>query len=589
MDDLLTVLRQELRDRYQVDREIGKGGMAAVFQAQDLKHHRAVAIKVLLPELASVLGSERFLREIQIAANLRHPHILPLLDSGEVGGLPFYVMPYVEGESVRDRLDKEKQLPIEETLQIGMEVTDALAYAHEKGVVHRDIKPANIMMDSGHAVVADFGIALATQQVETNRLTASGVSPGSPHYMSPEQAAGDEDIDGRSDIYSLGCVLFEALTGDPPFTGRLPQAILARKLREAPPSPRVVRDSIPESLERLILTALARSPADRFRGAAEMGEALRASSEGLSVSAIPGLAAFPSDPPSPFSLRSLGGTVRLLLAAGVVFTVVGFLTNLAYDVKLGIPSDYTPSRWDFPVLGLRALIPVLVFGLGASVAFWILGNLWRILSAGLQRTPGVGKTYDSLRNTATGVWRNMWTPLSPKTVADVFLLGAIVAGLVSLAPFREYLGAVWSTEREILSLANRPLHERYNEILAPIVVVLLMVWRGVFRYLRKRGPLEGRVRAVRWSSLAWIGFLVIMATLPWRLAYNSYHERARINGERVYILRETDAEVLVYRAESGTTVRHSKSGNLQIQRLGTVGYLFEEPEYFDAAEEDGYG
>ncbi|MCJ7629273.1 MAG: serine/threonine protein kinase, partial [Longimicrobiales bacterium] len=276
MADLISVLNSGLAGRYHVEAEIGRGGMATVYRAQDFKHDRLVAVKVLLPELASVVGPKRFLREIQIAASLRHPHILPLLDSGEVGGLPFYVMPFIEGESLRDKLTREKQLPIEEAVQIGREVADALAYAHDRGVVHRDIKPANIMLDSGHAVVADFGIALGTHHFTSDRLTASGVSPGSPQYMSPEQAAGEDDIDRRSDIYSLGCVLYEALSGDPPFMGRMPQAILAKKLRESPPNLRIVRDSVPESLEYVVRKALARSPADRFRTGGELGKALQA-------------------------------------------------------------------------------------------------------------------------------------------------------------------------------------------------------------------------------------------------------------------------------------------------------------------------
>ncbi|HXI20509.1 MAG TPA: serine/threonine-protein kinase, partial [Gemmatimonadales bacterium] len=199
-------LRESLADRYRIERELGQGGMATVYLAQDLKHHRKVAIKVLRPELAAVIGAERFLREITTTANLHHPHILALYDSGEAGGVLYYVMPFVEGESLRDRLNREKQLPLDEALRLAREVADALSYAHGRGVIHRDIKPENILLESGHAVVADFGIAKAVSAAEGAPLTQTGMAIGTPQYMSPEQAAGGEQLDGRSDLYSLACV-----------------------------------------------------------------------------------------------------------------------------------------------------------------------------------------------------------------------------------------------------------------------------------------------------------------------------------------------------------------------------------------------
>ncbi len=218
MTDQLDHLKAALTARYAVERELGSGGMATVYLAHDVKHERKVAIKVLRPELAAVLGAERFLNEIKVTANLQHPHILPLNDSGEAEGFLYYVMPYVEGESLRDRLDREKQLSIDEALKIASEVADALGSAHRQDVVHRDIKPENILLREGHAVVADFGIALAVKSAGGERLTETGLSLGTPAYMSPEQVAGDREIDRRSDIYSLACVLFETLAGQPPFT-----------------------------------------------------------------------------------------------------------------------------------------------------------------------------------------------------------------------------------------------------------------------------------------------------------------------------------------------------------------------------------
>ncbi|HLB82808.1 MAG TPA: serine/threonine-protein kinase, partial [Gemmatimonadales bacterium] len=229
MPDLLDTLRAALADRYAVEREVGHGGMATVFRAEDRKHHRAVAIKVLRADLAAVLGPDRFLREIEIAARLQHPHILPLYDSGAAAGFLYYVMPYVEGESLRDRLTREKQLPQDDALRIATEVAGALAYAHSRGVVHRDIKPENIMLSGGAAVVADFGIARAVSAAGQSRhLTETGTIIGTPAYMSPEQATGATEIDGRSDQYSLACVLYEMLVGEPPFTGPTAQAVIAR-------------------------------------------------------------------------------------------------------------------------------------------------------------------------------------------------------------------------------------------------------------------------------------------------------------------------------------------------------------------------
>ena len=247
--------------------------MAIVYLAQDLKHRRQVAIKVLRPELAAALGRERFLREVTTTANLRHPHILPLFDSGEADELLFYVMPLVEGESLRERLAREKQLPLDDAMRIAREVADALHYAHGYGVVHRDIKPGNILLENGHAVVADFGIAQAVTEAGSEALTESGLGVGTPLYMSPEQGAGEE-MDGRSDQYALGCVLYEMLAGEPPFTGRSAQAILARRLTDPVPSLRTVRESVPAHVEEVINRALSKAPADRFVTARLFAEAL---------------------------------------------------------------------------------------------------------------------------------------------------------------------------------------------------------------------------------------------------------------------------------------------------------------------------
>jgi serine/threonine protein kinase/uncharacterized protein YkwD len=256
-------LRIALKDRYLVERELGAGGMATVYLADDLKHHRQVAIKVLKQELAVSVGGERFLREIELAAMLNHPHILPLYDSGETEGLLYYVMPYVEGESLRELLDREKQLSLEQVLRYTQEVADGLTYAHAQGIIHRDVKPGNILLYGGHAVLADFGVARALSLVSPTSLTESGTAVGTLAYMSPEQACGRE-VDASTDTYALGCVVYEMLAGETPYTGPTPAAALARKLVEPVPSLRLIRDTIPAGVERAIVRALARVPADRF-------------------------------------------------------------------------------------------------------------------------------------------------------------------------------------------------------------------------------------------------------------------------------------------------------------------------------------
>jgi len=267
-------LRAALVDRYAIERQLGMGGMATVYLARDTKHDRQVALKVLRPELAAVLGTERFLSEIRVMAHLQHPHVLPLHDSGQAGGLVYYVMPFVEGESLRDRLNREKQLALEDALEVTRVVASALDYAHRHDVVHRDIKPENILLPDGQAVVADFGIALALSAAAGNRLTETGLSLGTPQYMSPEQATGDRLIDNRSDIYSLACVLYEMLAGEPPHTGPTVQSVIAKVVTDRPRRLSTLRTSVPPHVEAAVHKALAKIPADRFPTVAQFAEAL---------------------------------------------------------------------------------------------------------------------------------------------------------------------------------------------------------------------------------------------------------------------------------------------------------------------------
>ena len=307
-------LRSALADRYDIEREIGSGGMATVYLAQDLKHDRKVAVKVLKPELGAVMGSDRFLAEIRTTANLSHPHILPLHDSGEADGLLFYVMPLVEGENLRQKLDRDGQFQVEEAVRIAGHVADALDHAHRHGVIHRDLKPANILFQDGEPVVADFGIALAVSAAGEGRLTETGLSLGTPYYMSPEQAAGDQTPKAASDVYSLGCVLYEMLTGNPPHTGSSAQAILGKILLGEVTRPTKLRRTIPANVEGAILKALERLPADRFESVPEMAAALKDKGfrHGVGGPVAKG----------PWKGLAIGSTVVALLALVAFVTVV---------------------------------------------------------------------------------------------------------------------------------------------------------------------------------------------------------------------------------------------------------------------------
>jgi serine/threonine-protein kinase len=274
------LLNTTLGGRYAIERELGSGGMAIVYVANDLKHDRKVAVKVLRPELASVIGPERFLREIEVAARLNHPHIVPVYDSGEADSLLFYVMPYVKGESLRQKLDRQGQLPIDEALDIVRHIGAALGYAHAEGVIHRDVKPENILLYEGVPMLMDFGIALAISASVDHRLTQSGLLVGTPDYMSPEQAVGERELDTRSDQYSLGCILYEMLAGEPPHQGPTVRAVLVKRLTEAAPSVRLRRQTVPDTVVRAVTKALSTVPTDRFESVVAFAEALSARASG---------------------------------------------------------------------------------------------------------------------------------------------------------------------------------------------------------------------------------------------------------------------------------------------------------------------
>jgi Tol biopolymer transport system component len=313
-------LTSALAERYHLERELGAGGMATVYLAEDVRHRRKVALKVLRPELAAVIGAERFLKEIEVTANLQHPHILPLHDSGEADSFLFYVMPYVEGESLRARLERDRQLGIPEAVELTRQAASALDYAHRHGVIHRDIKPENILIHDGQALIADFGIALAVSTASGSRMTETGMSLGTPHYMSPEQAMGDRAVDARSDVYALGCVLYEMLVGEPPFTGPTAQAIVAKVITEKPSLVTAGRDTAPAHVAAAVQKALAKLPADRFASAAEFADALGNPRFALHDATRTGATPAAASParPSPAVVAGLG-----LAALGLAFWLGG--------------------------------------------------------------------------------------------------------------------------------------------------------------------------------------------------------------------------------------------------------------------------
>ena len=403
-------VRKALAEQYPIERVLGEGGMATVYLADDPKHRRKVAVKVMRPELAESLGADRFLREVEISAQLTHPHILPVYDSGAVDGVLYYVMPYVEGESLQQRIEREGQLPVEEALKIAREVAEALSYAHERNIIHRDIKPANIMMSRGHALVADFGIARAMGGDVT--ITKTGLAVGTPQYMSPEQATGSSGVDGRSDVYAMGCVLYEMLAGEPPFTGRTAQAIIARSLTETPRSLAVTRMGLPPTLDAVVTRALAKNPADRWQTAQQfadvLGRALDTLRSGESIAAVA-----PTAGPSPAR----------------VWGLFAFASVITLGVFYGLV-----SRWGLPVWVLYLAIALLAIG---AVVLTVTGQMERRRRAGVA-TPGLAKLFTWGNATlggilALGSWALVVTALILKGPGGVATAGGVVR--LAVLPF----------------------------------------------------------------------------------------------------------------------------------------------------------
>jgi serine/threonine-protein kinase len=443
-------LKAALATRYAIEREVGQGGMATVYLAGDLRHDRKVALKVLRPELAAVIGAERFLQEIRVTANLQHPHILPLHDSGEADGFLYYVMPFVEGESLRDRLNRERHLPVDDALRTATQVAAALSYAHGRGVIHRDIKPENILLTSGAAVVADFGIARAVTEAGGGRLTETGLSLGTPQYMSPEQATGDRDLDGRSDVYALGCVLYEMLAGEPPYTGPTAQSVIAKVLTETPRPVRNARPAVPDHVEVAIHRALARLPADRFRTAAEFAEALsRPGAAGMPATAGRGAT---TGRPGFERRQVLAGAAVLLIAVAVA--LAGWLRPAPPVPRPMVRVSLTlPAEAQVVDFGVRegtpvALSPdgtVLVYGGGQRL---FMRRLDQIEPVPLPNTQGAEQPFFSPDGQNVGFF------------ADGALKQVALAGgpVVTLARVQQVWGATWGSSDVIVFASGGHLY-----------------------------------------------------------------------------------------------------------------------------------
>ncbi len=447
MTDALARLTAALADRYTLEGELGQGGMATVYLAHDIKHDRNVAIKVLHPDLGAVLGADRFLTEIRTTARLQHPHILPLLDSGEADGLLYYVMPLVAGETLRARILRERQLPIEDAIRIACEVSDALGHAHALGVIHRDIKPENIMLHDGHAMLADFGIAVQIQAVTAARLTQSGVVLGTPLYMSPEHAAGESSLDGRSDLYELACVLYEALAGEPPFHGATAESLVRQHLTIAAPPITNLRPAVPAHVARALACALAKNPADRFADIASFARAVR---EGDSS------ARHRLGRPAVIALAAAAVVVVGVALAATLSRRTGTGANTGFDPRSiavlafdnvssdsgadyfsdGLSDELRTALQRLPGLSVAARSSTLRFK-GSRLGARAIGeslHVATVLEGSVRRNGATLRITPTLTSVATGY--GVWSDRFDRTFSDVFALQEEVArGIVlKIAP-----------------------------------------------------------------------------------------------------------------------------------------------------------
>jgi TolB-like protein len=419
--ETLTAFRSELAEKYTLERELGQGGMAIVYLARDLVNDRLVALKVLNPELAATLGAERFLREIEVGRTLQHPHIVGVLDSGEADGRLFYTMPFVEGASLRDKLDREKQLSIDEAIDLTKQIAEALAFAHSKNVIHRDIKPENILLSHGHALVADFGIARAVSVAGGERLTRTGMAVGTPTYMSPEQAMGSKDVTPESDVYSLACMVYEMLAGQPPFTGPTAMALLARHSLDNVPSLKIVRGTVPDAVEDAIVRAMAKVPADRFRSAIDFANALT-DNEGAARRRLHSMKAMAIPAGTMADVQIAGGKKKktMLIAAAVVIPLLAAGGWFAFGKK--------SAGADPKLAAMKANdIAVLYFDDRSE------GHALRYMSDGLTEAliHELGTVKELHVTSRNGVMPFKGKDVSPDSIAKALSVGTIVSGTIA--------------------------------------------------------------------------------------------------------------------------------------------------------------
>jgi serine/threonine protein kinase len=596
---------------YKILEKLGEGGMGIVYKAHDTKLDRTVALK-FLPPAGGEKEKSRLIREARAVAQLDHPNICTVHEIGDSEGVPYIAMAYIEGETLKDRIENEP-LPMNDVIDYARQIARGLQSAHRKHITHRDIKSANIIVTpDGQIKIMDFGLAKLAGRTQ---LTQEGSTAGTVMYMSPEQARG-EDVDHRTDIWSFGVVLYEMLTGRLPFQSEYETAAVYSILNENPPSIGGYNQDVPPELEAIVRKALQKNKEDRYQQLDELLSDLDVFS-GTAVKKTTFPKKITNDPKAESrtqtdSILTRGsksplvetgaiatpgedGTKRLTTfwwvattagvsaAALAITTSVGFITTRIYDLKLGIPADFIPSRTDYTITGIQALVPVFFYAFLGLLAFVILGYAWRLVCYGIRWAFGAGDTLDSFNRSTTGTLQRMIFGMSSIVLADLFFITVVVTGLLALMPFRELVTALWSEGTEALSSANRSLHTWYTLVLTLLILALLLTWRSLVRNLRKRGPIETRALVSVWGSIIAILILVLLVAAPWRLLWNNDHERVLLDGERGYVLIETEADLIIYQTGTRSSVRYPKSGNLNLQRLGSIGYLFEGLRTFESA------
>jgi predicted Ser/Thr protein kinase len=596
---------------YKILEKLGEGGMGIVYRAHDTKLNRTVALK-FLPPAGGEKEKARLIREAQAIAQLDHPNICTVHEIGDSEGMPYIAMAYIEGLTLKDKVENGP-LPTGEVMDYAEHIARGLQSAHRKNITHRDIKSANIMITpDGQIKIMDFGLAKLAGRTQ---LTQEGSTAGTVMYMSPEQARG-EDVDHRTDIWSFGVVLYEMLAGRLPYQSEYETAVVYSILNEDPRSVRDFKPDIPTELEAIVKKALQKDKTDRYQTIDELlldldvlsGTAVKKTTfprtitddpKAESMTQTDGILTRGSKSPlvetGAIATPGEDGTKRLTTfrwiatAAGVsaaalaITTSVGFITTRIYDLKLGIPADFIPSRTDYTITGVQALVPVFFYAFLGLLAYVILGYTWRLVCYGIRRAFGAGDTLDSFHRSTTGTLQRMIFGMSSTVLADLFFVTVVVTGLLVLMPFRELVTSMWSEGTEALSSANRLLHTRYTLVLTLLILALLLTWRSLVRNLRRRGPIETRALVSVWGSIIAILILVMLVAAPWRLLWNNYHERVLLDGERGYVLIETEADLIIYQTRTRSSVRYAKSENLNVQRLGSTGYLFEGPKTFDSA------